>query len=67
MGPPERTQGWFPKNFEHGMCLMDEPLKNMRTLQAHAAKLAMETGVWVARCRMMHRGDDGWTLPQDDI
>ena len=44
MGPTERTQGWLPKNFEHGRRLLGEPLKNVRTFQAHVVKLAMEEG-----------------------
>ena len=54
MGPTERTQGWFPKNFEHGMRLLEEPLKNLRTFQAHVIKLAMGEGTWAAQCRLVH-------------
>ena len=32
MGPPERTQGWFPKVFEHGMRLLGEQLKKSQDI-----------------------------------
>ena len=28
MGPSERTQRWFPRQFNHGMFLLGEPIKN---------------------------------------
>ena len=28
VGPSERTQCWFLKVFDHGMCLFDEPVKS---------------------------------------
>ena len=54
MGPSERTQGWFPKSFEHGMRLLGEQLAEVRTFQSHVVKLAMETGMWAARCKLVH-------------
>ena len=54
IGPTERTQGWFPNNFEHGMRLLGEPLKHVRTFQAHVLMLATEAGMWAARCRVVH-------------
>ena len=27
MGPSERTQGWFPRQFDHRMILLGEPIK----------------------------------------
>ena len=59
MGPSERTQGWFPKQFDHGTFLLDEPIKKVRTFQSHVVRLAMETDMWAARCRMIH--PDGTT------
>ena len=56
MGPSERSQGWFPKQFDYGMYLLWEPLKKVRRFQAHVVRLAMETGMWAARCRMIHPG-----------
>ena len=44
MGPPERTQGWFPKQFDHGMYLLGESLDKVRTFQRHVVRLAMENG-----------------------
>jgi len=38
MGPSERTQGWFPKNFEHGMRLLGEPLKKGQDLPGPCSK-----------------------------
>ena len=65
MGPPERTQGWLPPKFEHGMRLLGEPLKKIRTFQAHVVRLAMEAGMWVTRCRVVHpNGTRGLALGQ---
>ena len=50
MDPPERTQGWVPKQFDYGIFLLGEPLDKVRTFQTHVVRLAMETDVWVARC-----------------
>ena len=41
MGPSERTQGWLPKQPDHGMCLLDNPIKNIRTFQTRVVLLAM--------------------------
>ena len=54
MGPSERTHGWLPKNFEHGMRLLGEPLKKVRTFQVHVVRLVIEAGMWAARCRVVH-------------
>ena len=54
IGTSERTQGWFPKQLDHGMYLLGEPLDKVRKFQTHAVRLAMETGIWAARCRMIH-------------
>ena len=59
MDPTERTQGWPPENFEHGMRISGEPLVKVRTFQAHVTKLAMEACIWAARCRLVH--PDGTT------
>jgi hypothetical protein len=56
MGPSERTQGWFPKQFDHGMYLLGEPLEKVRIFQSHVVRLAMEAGMWAARCRLIHPG-----------
>ena len=56
IGPSERTQGWFPNQFDHEMFLLKEPIDKIRTFQAHIARLAMETEMWSARCRMIHPG-----------
>ena len=56
MGPSERTQGWFQKKIEHGMRLLGELLRNVRTFQARVVKLAAKTGMWATRCRMIHPG-----------
>ena len=54
MGPPERTQGWFPIIFEHGMRLLGEPLEKVRMFQAHVVGQFMEAGLWLAKCRVAH-------------
>ena len=59
MGPSERTQGWFPKCFEHGMRLLGEPLAEARTFQSQVVRLAMETDMWTERCKLVH--PDGTT------
>ena len=60
MGPSERTQGRFPKQyFKHSMRIRGEPLKHVRTFQAHVAKLVMEAGMSANRCRLVH--PDGTT------
>ena len=35
MRPSERTQGWSPRQFDHGVFLLGEPIKKIRTFQAH--------------------------------
>ena len=42
VGPPERTRGWFPKQFDYGMHLLVEPLEKVHKFQARI-RLAMET------------------------
>ena len=37
MGPPERTQRWFLKQIENEMSRPREPLKHVRTFQAHGS------------------------------
>ena len=59
MGPSERAQRWFPKQFDYGMYLLGEPLDKVRKFQAHVIGLAMETDIWAARCRMIHHGRTG--------
>ena len=56
MGSSERTQGWFPKQFDYGMYLLGDPLDKVRKFQTHVVRLAMETDMWAARCRMIHSG-----------
>ena len=56
MGPRERTQGWPPKQFDHGMYLLEQPLDRVRKFQTHVVRLAMETDMRAARCRMIHLG-----------
>ena len=56
MGTSERTQGWFPKPFDHEMYLLGEPLEKVREFQAHVVRLAMEADIWATRCRMIHPG-----------
>ena len=56
MGPPERTQGWFPKQFDRGMFLLGEPIDKIRTFQARVVRLATETEMWSARCQMLYPG-----------
>jgi hypothetical protein len=56
MDPSERTQGWFPKQFDYGMYLLGEPLEKVRTFQSHVVRLAMEADMWAARCRLAHPG-----------
>ena len=58
MGPPERAQGWFPKQFDYRMFLLKEPINKIRTSQAHVARFAMETEMWSVCCRVIH---PGWT------
>ena len=41
MGPSKRTQGWFPKQFDHEMSLLGKPIDKIRTFQAHVARLAL--------------------------
>ena len=36
------------------MRLLGEPLKKVRTSQAHVVRLAVEAGMWAARCRVVH-------------
>ena len=48
MGPSERIQGWFPKQFDHGMYFLGEPLDKVRAFQTHVVRLAMETDMWAA-------------------
>ena len=55
-GTDRTNPGMVPKKIEHGMRLLGVPLKNIRTLQAHVVKLAMEEGTWAARCRLAHPG-----------
>ena len=47
MGASERTQGWFSKQFDHGMYLLGEPLEKLRKFQAHVVRLA-----WKLTCGM---------------
>ena len=56
MGSSERTQGRFPKQFGHGMFLLGETIDKIRTSQAHIVRLATETEMWSARCKMLHSG-----------
>ena len=35
------------------MRLLGEPQKHVRTFEAHVAKLAMEAGMWAARCSVV--------------
>ena len=42
-GPSERTQGWLPRQFDHGIFLLGEPIKTIHTFQAHVTRLATET------------------------
>ena len=56
MGPSERTQGWLPRTFDHGMCLLGEKIDNVRAFQARVVGLAMDSEMWTARCRVMHPG-----------
>ena len=52
----ERTQGWLPQQFDHGMHLLGEPLDKACKFQTHVVRLAMETDMSAARCRMIHPG-----------
>ena len=45
-----------PQEIEHRMRLLGGALRNVHTFQARVVKLAMETGVWAARCHMIHLG-----------
>ena len=56
MGPLEQTQCWFPKQIDHGMCLLDELIKKVCTFQTPVARFAMKADMWVARCQIMHPG-----------
>ena len=56
MSTSERTQGWLPKQSDHGIYLLGEPLDKVSKFRTHVVRLAMETGVWAARCRLIHPG-----------
>ena len=56
MGPSERTQGWFPKQFDYWMYLLGEPLEKVRKFQAQVTRPTMEADMWAARCRMIPPG-----------
>ena len=56
MGPSKQTQGWLPKQFDHGICLLKEPIHKVHTFQARVVRLTMETEMWAARCRRMYPG-----------
>ena len=43
MGPEERTQGWLPRTFDHGMYLLGEKIDNVRAFQARVVGLAMDS------------------------
>ena len=59
MDPSERAQGWFSKQFDHGMCILGKLLDKVHKFQAHVVRLAMETDMWAVRCRMIHPGRTG--------